>query len=435
MILRQVNSKQRLIGVIGLVVLGAAACGSEARPSGSADPVALAQPDPEEAQVGFHAVGVATGTYRDGHISIGPIVSPETGTVAPGVKPQGFGTFTQSLISFDTAAGDGVQTGTCTATQYCGTVSLTNGTGVAMANTFVEITDYFNVLPVGTPITWAGTPFTKSNAYASVFVNSGSVAAADYGSFTASQVKPLEFKFNVGAATTFDFHVKVYATFSRQAASASAVKKVSPVVDACGTSGHSSLLTATDDAETNFELPFPFTLYDLTYDRAVVGSNGYVLLYSTGGTPRTLTGNNTSISIAGYPQGFYVFWDDLSFDAGDGVCTAVTGTTPNRVFTVTWKNAKIATSQPGKTTWSAEKITYSLTLRELTDQYSYVYNLPLGGFTNLTRSSSATTGVFVVRSAKEFANTFSFNSLSTFIPGVTTDYPEKFTGTQVAVNP
>jgi len=419
----------------GLTLLGLLGCSSESGlqhdPSSSAS--LPSADDDDGAKVGFQAIGVATGRVQDGHLTITSV--ERVSSDGPSLKPQGFGTFTQSLISFDTAPGDGVGTGTCTATQYCATVSMTNGTGLAMSNAFVEISDYFDVLPAGSPISWAGTPFTKSGAYASVFVNSGSVSAADYGTFTSGQTKTLEFKFNVGTATNFEFHIKIYGTFSRTAASASITKKLSPTVDACTIAGHSSLLTGTDDAETNFELPFPFTLYDLTYDRAVVGSNGYVLLYSTGGTPRTLTQNNTSISVLGFPQGFYVFWDDLKFDAGDGVCTATTGTTPNRTFTITWSNARIATSQPAKTTWSTQQVTYSLTLKELTDNYSYIYNLPTGGFTDTTRSITGTTGVYVVRGGKEFANTFSFNSLSTYIPGVTTDYPERFSGTQVPFNP
>lgn len=430
MILRRAKSKQ-WAGVVGLALLGLVGCSSEAgREVATSDGVSSPGAESEGPKRGLQAIGVATATYRDGHLTIGPVEPIDGGNGSPGLKPQGFGPFTQSLISFSTAVGDGVMTGSCSSTQYCAQVSLTNGTGLAMSNTFVEITDYFDILPAASPIVWAGSPFTKSAAYSSVFVHSGSVEAADYGSFTVGQTKSLEFKFNVGAATLFEFHIKIFASFSHAAASASITKRLSPTVNACTIGGHSSLLTGADDAETNFPLPFPFTLYDLTYDRAVVGSNGYLLFYSTGGTPRTLTANNGSISVAGFPQGFYPFWDDLAFDPGDGVCTAVTGTVPNRTFTVTWSNAKIATTQPGKTTFSTEKTTFSVTLREVFDTYTFIYNLPSGGFTNVTRGITATTGVYVVRSGKEFANTFSLNSLSPYIPGVSIDYPERFTGTQ-----
>ncbi|HEY0469762.1 MAG TPA: hypothetical protein VGC79_36480, partial [Polyangiaceae bacterium] len=133
MVFRLVKSIHHLTGIVGLGLLALVGCGSEAPPSEPS--TSLPGPEAEGAQAELEAIGVVTGSFQDGHLSFGA-VQPTSG--APGVSPQGFGTFTQSKVTFSTAAGDGVQTGTCSATQYCGTVSLTNNTGVAMQNTFVE---------------------------------------------------------------------------------------------------------------------------------------------------------------------------------------------------------------------------------------------------------------------------------------------------------
>ncbi len=429
---RLANSFQHLGGIAALSLL--AGCGSEAGPSSLApEPgVSEASDSTPTAGIELKAVGTALGTYRNGHVSFGP-VEPIANT-APGVKTQGFGPFTQSLISFDTDAGDGVGTGTCTASQYCATVSLTNNTGRAMQNVFTEVTDYVGIEPANATVSWAGPAFTRSSAYASAFVNSGNVAAADYGDFTSGQTTSREFKFDIGTATNFYFHIAVYATFPRSSFNGSYYYPT-PAVDGCATTPN-TVLTVADDVEVAYALPFAVTLQDLTYDRVVVGSNGYLLFYTTGGTAPTVNpaGDNQNIAQPNFPIGFYPFWDDLAYPDGGAVCAAVTGSTPNRQLAITWSNAAIASSQPGKSTFSAERITYSATIQENNDGFAFVYNLPVGGVTSLTRGSSATIGLTDVNRGASQAFQFGLNNPSV-PPASPSSYPFTFYIAQNIPNP
>lgn len=407
------------LGLLGSVVAALVGCSGEPLP-----------PADEEAD---SIEPVATFA---GHVDSQGLAMHEVAGQDSGVTPQGFSDFSSGTVSFSTQAGDGVNTGSCNATQYCGMVDATNATGRNMDNMFVEITSYHSITPAGAAVSWAGAPFTASGAFKSFFVNTN-VEAATYGDFAIGQTKSVEFKFNLNAgsptADNFDFTAEVYASFRRTTASGSTPKK-QVVVNACGMTGATTYLAGSDDAEANFELPFPFTLYDGTYDRAVVGSNGYILLYKTGQAAPTAPADNTNLGPAIKP-GIYVFWDDLAYDGGDGVCVAVSGTKPNRLFTVTWSNAKVSKSQPAKGTWSTEKITYSAVWQETTDRLFFNYNAPSGGITDFTRGIGATTGIRATRNGGNIATQYTLNRVSPYIPALATDYAARIYSTFGVANP
>ena len=346
----------------------------------------------------------------------------------PGTKVQNFGAseFAQDEILFDVDQAGGVATGTCTATQLCVTVQLTNHTGRKLDDLFTEVTGYQDIVPPTETISWAGSPFTYSQAYASVFANPAHVEAAFYGDLDLEQTKPAEWKFNVGMAQDFTFDIGVLASV-RRSDYVMSTQANAPVVDACALAGHAQYLTSTDDAETDIALPFPYTLYDKTYDRAVLGSNGYALFNRTGDTAPSLgTGATNSSLISGAPPGLYPFWDDLAFDADGGVCVATTGTVPNRTLTITWKNAKINAAQPSKGTWAPSRVTNSLILSENSDQIAFEYLLPDAGITNLTRGSSATIGQVGIVNGLQTGMDFSSNALSSIVPANSGGYPFRF---------
>jgi hypothetical protein len=397
-------------------------------------------PPPSATEEGTLEVGHITGSVVGGKLSLQSATLEGAGP--PSVAPQGFSAFGSGTISFDTPS-DGLGTGSCTATQYCAQVEATNLTGRLMDNMFVEITQYTYVPPDMT-VTWAGTPFTASNAYGNFFVNSGDIEAADYGNFTIGQTKNVEWKFDIASAgppsADFYFDAAVYASF-RRTSQAVLSQKTQTATNACtATGGVPTYHNGVDDAETNFELPFPFTLRDITYDRAVVGSNGYLLFYKTGQSAPTAGASsgmtNQSMAAASTVPGYYVFWDDLAFDSGSGVCASVSGAKPNRVFTLTWNNAKINAAQPGKGTWSTQRITYSLMLQERVDTATYAYNLPTGGASPLTRGSSATVGVRAVLNGAAFSSNVVFNNgANAIIPAASTDYAARYRMTQGIANP
>lgn len=89
-----------------------------------------------------------------------------------------------------------------------------------------------------------------------------------------------------------------------------------------------------DDSQVDVQLPFPMSFYGKTYRSAKVSTNGYLafegeaLAYSNGAIPSTGSPN----------AAIYALWDDLLVDGSSSVRTGTSGSTPNREFTVEWRN-------------------------------------------------------------------------------------------------
>jgi hypothetical protein len=411
MSLRQTKSMS--VGVLAcaaLGIVGSPACGGESpQPAPTVD-----QPSTETEAL--QTLGDAIGHYRNGHLEI----VPSAAAVPGAAQLQNFGKqFTQNKITFDTAATDGVGVLGCLATQYCADITLTNNTGTLAQTIYVEITDYFNVTPAGSPIAWANGAFPLTTPYSTSFVKGAAAEAASYGDLASGANNHVIWKFDVGSATNFDFHVKVYATFPRPTVSGTiyTAANAAPAVDACAVSGAVTYFPGGDDGEQPVTLPFTYSLLDLTYDLAVVSTNGYVLFYKTGDAVPSLSQDNVSVNSGG-PAGLYPFWDDFGYDGTDGVCVATSGTAPNRLWNVTWKNAKISTNQPIKPSiWSTEKVTVSLSIQESSDLTRFYYPAQTT-ITSLTRGISMTVGYRAFHSPYKFGFTTSFNK--TWLPATST---------------
>lgn len=391
MIVRQAN--RELLGLaafLGLAFFGNVGCGGEAPTSNTS--VAPASSSPS----GLEILADAIGTMDNGHLEFTVLDAPgASAPAAPGLQTENFGkTITQSKFTFSTAPTDGPGQLGCTSTQYCADVTMTNPTGAALSNVFVEVTDYFAVLPVGTPISWAGGafPFT-TDAYKAAFVNPGNIEAANYGTIASNGSALFRWKFNAGASTRFAFHVKIYASVQRTAVAGGYQQGAAAgaIIDACSGTNVSKFFIGGDDGEQQLELPFPYTSLTANYDHVVVGANGYALFYSTGDTPPSLTATN-SIIVGSGAIGLFPFWDDLGYDSDGGVCVSTSGTAPNRLFRITWQNAKISTNQPVKpSVWSTEKVTNSISIQETNDYVRYYYAAPTN-LTTLSRGGSADCG-------------------------------------------
>ena len=414
-----------LVALVGLGILGnTTGCGAPA-PDGSA----TADANSEDVQV----VGEAIGHFHNGHIEFEDVASSSE----PGLTTQNFGSqFTQTKIAFGTPS-DGVGIGTCSSTQYCANTTVTNNTGVQMNNVFVEVTEIFGVVPLsGGPVALQN-PVTVSATYKSAFKNSASPQAATYGTIAVGATSPaVEWKWDYGSATDFSFHVKVLASFKRPTVSGSLYYggAASQPVDACAMAGHTTHFVGGDDAEVSLALPFAYNYFDVTYDNAVVSSNGYVLFYASGGSVPSRDQNNVSMVTAGLPVGMYAFWDDLAYDAPDGVCVATTGVAPNRFWNVTWKNAKINSvpGQASKGTWTSQKMTFSLKLQETYDTMVMSWGLPTGGIVDQTRGSTAHVG-FNQTVGTKFQNNVVKNAV--YFPPTSTSYPVSLHYAFFPVNP
>ncbi|MFG2045656.1 polymorphic toxin-type HINT domain-containing protein [Dactylosporangium sp. NPDC048998] len=107
-----------------------------------------------------------------------------------------------------------------------------------------------------------------------------------------------------------------------------------------------------DDNQTQISLPFAFTFYGQTYSSAWLSTNGLLSFAGQGDdtNPQPLP-NPDPPNAAIYP-----FWDDLLLDAGSAVATKITGTAPNRQFTIEWSKALLY----GRST----HVTFTVTLNE-----------------------------------------------------------------------
>ena len=89
-----------------------------------------------------------------------------------------------------------------------------------------------------------------------------------------------------------------------------------------------------DDLVTNIALPFPFSLYDQTYNSVNLSSNGNAQFTNSDLSPQreclySATLGNYAIS---------PYWADLRTDGtNEGIFTIVQGTAPNRTFYIEWR--------------------------------------------------------------------------------------------------
>ncbi|MGW1279902.1 S8 family serine peptidase [Streptomyces tsukubensis] len=156
-------------------------------------------------------------------------------------------------------------------------------------------------------------------------------------------------------------------------------------------------LALTGDSTTErVELPFPVPLYGKNYTVAHVGTNGTL---SFGG-PHTNDANGSLPSAATPNAALYPFWDDLLLtgDPDSGVHTAVTGTAPNRAYTVEWRNVVHWAAQ-------SERFSFSAVIGE-DGRITYHYKGTTG--TGLRGGSSATVGVENATGTDAFL--YSFNT-------------------------
>jgi hypothetical protein len=101
-----------------------------------------------------------------------------------------------------------------------------------------------------------------------------------------------------------------------------------------GVSGGTALtFTDTDDGSVLVALPFPFQYYGTSVVAASVGVNGALIFHAS--TPSTVT--SIGFSNSAPPSGMLApFWDDLHLRGSGVVQTLVSGSAPNRSFTIEW---------------------------------------------------------------------------------------------------
>jgi hypothetical protein len=129
-----------------------------------------------------------------------------------------------------------------------------------------------------------------------------------------------------------------------------------------------------DDCTTTIALPFSYTLYDQTFNAVNLSSNGNAQFVTN-----DATFTNVCLPWLGHGYTIYPYWDDqYTVFAGFGIFTSVSGTAPNRIFNIEWRNQYF----PGVGTAN-----YEVRLYEGQTRFDVIYGQVDNG------NSSATAGV------------------------------------------
>ena len=99
--------------------------------------------------------------------------------------------------------------------------------------------------------------------------------------------------------------------------------------------GTSDIGNHCDDCSTSVALPFSYTLYDQSFTTVNLSSNG-TASFNNGAAPFT----NECLPSTSFPTyTIFAYWDDLyTLNSGYGIFTSISGTAPNRIFNIEWRN-------------------------------------------------------------------------------------------------
>ncbi|MCX4988118.1 MULTISPECIES: S8 family serine peptidase [unclassified Streptomyces] len=138
-----------------------------------------------------------------------------------------------------------------------------------------------------------------------------------------------------------------------------------------------------DEDSASVALPFPVSLYGVSYSSASVTTDGLVNFLSSrvgdyGNTALPTTGAN------GVKGVIAPLWDDLTLDKKSSVQTATTGTKGSRTFAVVWNNAAYANGTSGR---SSFEVVFDEATGAVTVQYQSVADKGAGATVGIANQS------------------------------------------------
>jgi subtilisin-like proprotein convertase family protein len=160
--------------------------------------------------------------------------------------------------------------------------------------------------------------------------------------------------------------------------------------------GTTNLSITGDDATKAVTLPFTFKFMGTNYTTLNVSSNGNAHF----GTASTAYSNVTIPSTAAPNALIAAFWDDLNPSAGGAIYTAVSGTSPNRVFVIEWRGVYRYGTTNG--------LTFQIQLVETSNHIYIIYQDTNCGSTSYNNGLSATSGI--ENSGGTAGNKYSYNT-------------------------
>ncbi|MGC4983272.1 S8 family serine peptidase [Streptomyces sp. DT193] len=138
-----------------------------------------------------------------------------------------------------------------------------------------------------------------------------------------------------------------------------------------------------DEDSASVALPFPVSLYGVSYSSASVTTDGLVNFLSS----RVGDYSNTTLPTTGANsvKGIIApLWNDLALDKKSSVQTATTGTTGSRRFAVVWNNAAYANGTSGR---SSFEVVFDEATGSVTVQYQSVADKGAGATVGIANQS------------------------------------------------
>ena len=128
-----------------------------------------------------------------------------------------------------------------------------------------------------------------------------------------------------------------------------------------------------DDGGTAITLPFAFNFYGTNYNALTVSSNGYITFNGTDNARPSTTRTRTACRTRQFtgPIMAPAWSDGYTVNAGFGIFTGVTGTAPNRVFNIEWRNQYFN---------SVGSAGYEVNLYEGQTRFDFVYGTATNGY-------------------------------------------------------
>ncbi len=172
-----------------------------------------------------------------------------------------------------------------------------------------------------------------------------------------------------------------------------------------------------DDQTVAVTLPFTVTFSGSSFTTINVSSNGNAHF----GTASTAY-DNVAIPNTALPNGMLApFWDDMYLPGGGAVYTAVSGTAPNRVYVIEWRNVSHYSG-------TSDGVTFEIQIEEGSNHIWFLYQDTSFGNASYNNGVSATSGI--ENPAGTAGNQYSFNTavltnnkVIHFWPGAVTDTP------------
>jgi hypothetical protein len=265
----------------------------------------------------------------------------------------------------------------CSDKNLCATVRLQNLSSRTYDNLYVEIT---SMTPSGfkgaNSVASANAPtdLGVSNALGLWTYTTGPGNNTPAVGLAPNATKDVRWNFTLPDCRDFYFAFRVVGTLRPTGydVAQGSLSDANPFLNACATDGHSTVLVnAAVGADSGpLPVPFPFTIYDRTFNSSNAANFRIHSAGLVGFSPNSKNGNNGSLGANAADHSLVPFWDRLK-PRGDGVCYVTTGSAPSRKMIITWSNAGIDAMGHDN---DEEHMTFSVVMAETTDSVEFQYN-------------------------------------------------------------